>query len=240
VFNGAVGESRAWDAVFLSLREVKSLRALARGATVNDVLLTICAGGLREYLVQRDALPEAALRAGCPINIRTASEAASGGNMISAMVVNLHTDIANHRQRLRAITKSSRAAKDRAQQSGSRRILEIAGTIPAQLQAALGHGVGLVAGAMSRAIGFNCSISNLPGPQEELRLLGGKLHAISVAMPVMNGYGLFVGLTTCGDRLAISLTTAAGLIEDPDHLAACMADSCDAMLAQLERPGRSS
>jgi len=235
VFNGAVGDARAWDAVFLNMQDVKALRSLARGATVNDVLLAICAGGLREYLEQRDALPDAPLRAGCPINIRTAGEAASGGNMISAMVVSLHTDIGNNQQRLRAIVKSSRAAKDRAEQRGSRRILKIAGTIPAQLQAALGHGVGLIAGGMSRAVGFNCSISNLPGPQRELQLLGATLHSISVAMPVMNGYGLFVGLTTCGDRLAISLTTAADLVEDPEHLSACMVNTFSSMIRQLDR-----
>ena len=170
---------RAFD-----LETIKSMRKAVPGATVNDVLLTICAGGLREFLEEQDALPGAPMKAGCPINIRTEGEAAAGGNMISAMIVNLHTDIADPVKRLKAIAASSAASKQRAAQRGDRKILDIAAIVPAQAQALLGHAVGLAARRMKKAMQFNCSISNLPGPQIDLRMLGGKLVSIGAAMPI--------------------------------------------------------
>jgi diacylglycerol O-acyltransferase len=79
---------------------------------------------------------------------------------------------------------------------------------------------------------FNCSVSNLPGPQQELHMLGGRLRSIGAAMPVMNGYGLFVGLTTCAGELRISMSSAANILPDPGKLGDCMelsyAELCNA------------
>ncbi len=235
LFNTAVEGDRTWDSRAFDLESIKSMRRAVPGATVNDVLLTICAGGLREFLEEQDALPGAPMKAGCPINIRTEGEAAAGGNMISAMIVNLHTDIADPIKRLKAIAASSAASKHRAAQRGDRKILDIAAIVPAQAQALLGHAVGLAARRMNKALQFNCSISNLPGPQIELRMLGGKLVSIGAAMPVMNGYGLFIGLTTCAGRLNISMSSATNVMADPGELGDCMERSYQALLRATKR-----
>ena len=65
------------------------MRKTVPGATVNDVLLAICGGGLRNYLEAVNELPDTPMKAGCPVNIRTAEEAGTGGNKISAMIVNM-------------------------------------------------------------------------------------------------------------------------------------------------------
>ena len=222
LFNQAVCPESAWESRSFKLARIKSMRHAADGATVNDVLLTIVAGGLRHYLMSREALPDSPMKAGCPVNIRTESEAAAGGNKISAIIVNMHTDIESPLQRLRAISRSSATAKNRAMQRGSRKILDIASIVPAQAQALLGIAAGKVSGALNRAIAFNGSVSNLPGPQQELRMLGGRLQSIGAAMPVMNGYGLFVGLTTCAGDLRISMSSSANILPDPAKLADCM------------------
>ena len=218
LFNQAISPEATWDSRGFELAEIKAMRRVVKGATVNDILLAIVGGGLRHYLEYRDALPELSMKAGCPVNIRTESEAAAGGNMISAIIVSMHTDVADPLQRVQAIVRSSRAAKQRASQRGSRKILEIASVVPAQAQALLGRAVGVVAGRLNRAIKFNGSVSNLPGPQQELHMLGGRLQSIGAAMPVMHGYGLFVGLTTCAGELRISLSSSANILPDPDQL----------------------
>jgi len=222
LFNQGITPEATWDSRGFDLAEIKAMRQAVKGATVNDVLLTIVAGGLRHYLEYREALPENPMKAGCPINIRTEAEAAAGGNMISAMIVNMHTDTADPMKRLRAITRSSAAAKKRASERGSRKILDVVDVVPAQAQALLGSLVGQVAGAINRAVEFNCSVSNLPGPQQDLYMLGGRLHTIGAAMPVMNGYGLFVGLTTCAGRLNISMSSCANIVPDAGKLGDCM------------------
>jgi WS/DGAT/MGAT family acyltransferase len=222
LFNKAVDAQATWDCRTYDLAAIKSLRKLADGATVNDVLLTLVAGGLRHYLAAQDQLPEAPMKAGCPVNIRTEQEAATGGNMISAIIVNMHTDIEAPIERLAAITRSSSAAKQRATQQGSRKVMDVIAIVPAQAQALLGHAVGAVSRTLNRAVKFNCSVSNLPGPQQQLQMLGGRLHSIGAAMPVMNGYGLFVGITTCTDRLSISMSSCSGILPDAAELGDCM------------------
>mgnify|MGYP001819670086 CR=1 FL=1 len=222
LFNRAVSGNSTWDARSYDLNSIKAMRQAVKGATVNDVLLTIVAGGLREYLESQGELPDSPMKAGCPVNIRTDEEAGAGGNVISAMVVNMHTDVAQPLKRLAAITRSSGAAKARASERGSRKVLDIMSVVPAQAQAALGHAVGAVARKLGRAAVFNCSVSNLPGPQQELTMLGGRLVNIGAAMPVMNGFGLFIGLTTCAGKLTISLSSCDGVTSDIDVLGDCM------------------
>ena len=74
-----------------SLENIKWLKAVT-GATVNDVVMAICAGGLREYLLAHDALPDRPLRAMVPVSIRTGEEADPWTNRVSAIVADLPTD----------------------------------------------------------------------------------------------------------------------------------------------------
>jgi WS/DGAT/MGAT family acyltransferase len=235
LFNQAIDAKATWDSRSFDLAVIKGMRAAVKDATVNDVLLAIVGGGLRHYLEHRDALPDNPMRAGCPINIRTEEEAGAGGNMISAMIVSMHTDIASPIQRLRAITRSSAAAKLRAEQRGSRKILDVTSVVPAQAQALLGQLAGKVSGKLNRAIQFNCSVSNLPGPQQDLYMLGGRLQNIAAAMPIMNGFGLFVGLTTCAGKLNISMSSCDGILPDPEKLGDCMDQSFTELLAATRK-----
>jgi diacylglycerol O-acyltransferase len=222
LFNKAITPEATWDSRSFDLAAIKAMRQAVKGATVNDVLLAIVAGGLRHYLQYREELPDTPMKAGCPVNIRTEAEAAAGGNMISAIIINMHTDIADPLQRLRAINRSSNAAKQRASARGSRKILDVVDIVPAQAQALLGNLVGKVSRKMNRAIQFNGSVSNLPGPQQELHMLGARLQSIGAAMPIMNGFGLFVGLTTCAGSLRISMSSCASILPDPGKLGDCM------------------
>jgi WS/DGAT/MGAT family acyltransferase len=225
LFNRAINTEATWDSRTYDLSEIKTMRTAVPGATVNDVLLTVVAGGLRRYLETEEGLPDTPMKAGCPMNIRTEGEAGAGGNMISAMIINMHTDVEDPLERLAAICRSSTTAKKRAAQGDTRRILDIASIVPAQAQALLGQTIGAVSGRLNRAVKFNCSVSNLPGPQRELHMLGGRLHTIGAAMPTMNGYGLFVGLTTCAGRLSICMSSCSDILPDSSALGNCMDQS---------------
>jgi WS/DGAT/MGAT family acyltransferase len=234
LFNQKVESQRAYDSRSFSLQTIKDMRKLAKGATLNDVLLAICSGGLRSYMESQDALPDKPMKAGCPINIRTAEEAESGGNKISAMIVNIHTDIENPLQRLQAIVASSQVAKAGAERRGSRKVLDLTSLIPAQTQAVLGHMAGKITGMLNRPMLFNCPISNLPGPQHDLYMLGGRLHNIGASMPVMPGFGLFIGLCTCAGNLSISMTSSTNITANIQDLGDCMQQSFD----QLQKAGK--
>lgn len=235
VFNQGVSDERAWDSRSFDLAKIKTMRKSVPGATVNDVLLAICGGGLRNYLEAVNELSEAPMKAGCPVNIRTAEETGAGGNKISAMIVNMHTNIEDPLERLAAITGSSAAAKYRASQRGSRKVLDLISIFPAQAQALLGHAVATASSKINRAFQFNCSVSNLPGPQQDLHIMGGRLQTIGAAMPVMNGFGLFLGLTTCAGKLSISMSSSTNILPEPSELGDAMEQAYRELL-QATRP----
>lgn len=83
----------------------------ATGATVNDVILAMCAGALRFYLIEQDALPDAPLIAMVPVSLRTEEEADAGGNMTGVVLCNLATDDDDPGRRLDTISTSMRRNK---------------------------------------------------------------------------------------------------------------------------------
>jgi hypothetical protein len=78
-------------------------------------------------------------------------------------------------------------------------------------------------------------VSNLPGPQQDLYMLGGRLQNIAAAMPIMNGYGLFVGLTTCAGQLNISMSSCDSILPDPEKLGDCMDQSFSELLSATRK-----
>ena len=91
MFNVRSDGSRRCEAQSFSADRVKVV-AVAAGVTFNDVALAMCAGALRAYLTERNALPGAALVAWVPVNLR-AEDDALGGNIIGAVPRNLATDL---------------------------------------------------------------------------------------------------------------------------------------------------
>ena len=91
-FNGPVTAHRVLDARFFPFAELKPIRNLVPGATVNDVALAVIGGAMRSYLEKAGELPGAPLRAMTPVSVRTEAEKGDLGNQVSAMVVSLATD----------------------------------------------------------------------------------------------------------------------------------------------------
>ena len=79
--------------------------------TVNDVVLAMCSGALRYYLLEQDALPDTPLIAMVPVSLRTEDEADAGGNLVGSILCNLATDVEDPAQRLEVISESMRSNK---------------------------------------------------------------------------------------------------------------------------------
>ena len=102
-FNGKVSAHRVWDAVPFPLADIRAIKEAVPGATVNDVILAIVGGALRQYLKGKDELPKDTLTAMAPISVRGEGEKAALGNLVSAMVVGLGTQIEDPLERLRFV-----------------------------------------------------------------------------------------------------------------------------------------
>ena len=102
-FNAAVSAHRVVDAVTFELDDIRAMRAITPGSTVNDVVLAIVGGALRDYLSDKNELPDLSLTAMCPVSLRSETDR-SPGNKVGAMFVPLHTNIGDPRARLRPCT----------------------------------------------------------------------------------------------------------------------------------------
>lgn len=189
ILNSRTGRSRRFATQEYDLGRLRAI-AKARKATLNDVLMAICAGGLRRWLDDLEALPERPLIAFIPVNVRP-PESEGGGNAVGATLVSLATDIEDPLERLSAITASSRAAKARMRGMSADAVMAYSALLlaPAGLQ---------VAKAMSGLPGpvphtLNVCISNVPGPKEHLYLRGARLEATyPVSIP---GHSMALNIT---------------------------------------------
>jgi len=111
-FNGPISAHRRFAFGSLSLDSVRAIRR-EFGTTVNDVVVSICAGAVREWLLERNALPDDPLVAMIPMSVRKRDVRGAWGNRISLMIVPIPTDEPDPRERLRRAHEILKGAKDR-------------------------------------------------------------------------------------------------------------------------------
>ncbi|MGA8546163.1 MAG: wax ester/triacylglycerol synthase family O-acyltransferase [Mycobacterium sp.] len=196
MLNVPIGGARRFAAQSWSLDRIKSIKRAA-GVTVNDVVLAMCAGALRQYLLDQHALPDTPLVAMVPVSLRTAEEADSGGNMVGSILCNLATDLEDPAKRLDTISASMRGNKKVFSELPRVQAFALSAFLIAPL------GLAAIPGFVSSAPPpFNIVISNVPGPTEPMYWGGARLDG---------NYPLSIALD--GQALNITLTNNAGNID---------------------------
>ncbi|WP_040481848.1 WS/DGAT/MGAT family O-acyltransferase [Luminiphilus syltensis] len=237
-FNRPVSPHRVFEAVRLPLQDIKAIKNALPGATVNDVALTIVGGALRRYLRHHGELPESSLVAMAPVNIRQGADAGSGGNVVAAMSVSIHTDVDDPMQRLRTVNDAAGNAKKRAAVIGAKSMTDYSQFIPSTLTAQAAKLVtrwGLV--NQVNPI-YNCVITNVPGPQVPLYNTGARMLSNFGTGPVVDGVGLFHVIGSYCGEFTISATCCREMMADPafykDCLLASYQELFDAALSAAE------
>lgn len=233
-FNVAVTKERTWGAALLPLGKIKALRRQVPGTTVNDVVLAICAGALRSYLLERQELPTKPLVAMVPISVRAEDESGTMGNKVSAMLVSLATDLASAEERLAAVHDNANRSKLMHKTVGARNLADASEFIPFSL-AGLGSRLysRLHLAEKHRPI-FNLVITNVPGPRVPLYVGGARLAAHIGAAPVFDGMGLILPIFSYADTLAIGVTACRKVVPDADHLTRLLHASLDELYALVD------
>ncbi|MCF6318940.1 MAG: wax ester/triacylglycerol synthase family O-acyltransferase [Proteobacteria bacterium] len=216
ILNQPVSSRRMWNSALLSLDRVKQLRAAVDGCTLNDVVLAICTGALRRYLLEKDELPDKPLVAMIPVNTRSKTETGDMGNQVSAMLIQLPTDIDDPIDQLRQLHENTKRGKSYQDAIGAKQMTDYAEFIPF----ALGAGASRLytrmnVSKMHRPV-FNLVITNVPGPQIPL-YMNGKLMLANMGMaPIFDGMGLIIPVLSYNGVLSFSPTTAANIMPDVD------------------------
>ncbi|KAF0164518.1 MAG: acyltransferase [Rhodocyclaceae bacterium] len=234
-FNSEVSPHRVFDTRRFALKDFKAIRTLVPGATVNDVVMAVCAGGLRRYLDMQGELPDDSLVAAAPIAVR-GEEGSKGEANFSWVRLALGTDIADPVERLAAIQETSSSSDIMAQAVSARELTDLAQRAPS---AAIAVASKLLRSA-STVLGdwaplANCAITNVPGPQVPLYLHGARLTYLSAIMPIADGMGLVFSVTSYSDMIVISITACYEQLPDPEVFAQCLRESFKEYLS-LVRP----
>ena len=233
-FNTTITARRSFAFRSLPLADVKLVKNTF-GTSVNDVVLAVCAGALRQYLLEKHELPEKPLVAAVPVSVRTEEEKGAHGNRVTMARTALHTEIEDPVERLQALSRRMGKVKKSFKATPARRMMDWV-NVPSP---------GLLAQAARLYENFsiqdyvyppyNLVISNVPGPAQPLYLCGARVQAnYPVSIPY---HGLAFNITVMSylDNLDIGLTGHRTTVPDIDHLMDLLAQALAELKARAEQ-----
>ena len=227
-FNGPISGHRRFSFGSLSLDSVKAIKNEA-GVTVNDVVVALCASAVRDWLKERDELPDEPLVAMVPVSVRTRQEKGTFGNRISMMIVPIATDEADPRRRLERTHELLLGAKARHNATPANLLTDATSFIPPAVASLAARTTMEVMGRTRPPL--NLVISNVPGPRTPLYCAGAQLQANFPVSVVVDGVGLNMTVMSYRDHLDF------GIIADRDQVDDTWAlmDGLRTALEELER-----
>ena len=211
--NATVSRQRRVAVARADLDDLKKIRK-AHGGTVNDVLLTVVTGALREWLLSRGepVVAGTGVRALVPVSMQ--DEDAAPGNRVSSYLVDLPVGEPNPRVRLTRLSYAMRGVALHGQSVGADSLIALTGFAPPTL-----HALGArAARGLSRRL-FNLVVTNVPGPQRPLYAAGSRMLEVFPVVPLARGQGLSIGMTSYDGRVYFGFNADRDGVGDVDVLA---------------------
>ena len=210
VFNARISGRRNVALAKLDLEDIKTVKNHF-GAKVNDVVMALVSGVLRQYLAERNALPDTSLVATVPVSVHGKSDR-PGRNQVSGMFSSLQTHIADPVERLEAIAEANSVAKQHSSAIGATLLQDWT-----QFAAPAVFGIAMRVYARTRLTEMpvhNLVVSNVPGPQIPLYMLGCEVKAMFPLGPIFHGSGLNITVMSLNRNLDVGLISCPQLLPD--------------------------
>lgn len=237
IFNKSVSPRRTWGTAILSFERINTLRKIMN-VSINDIILAICAGGIRRYLEEKEKLPVQPLVANVPISIRSKGEKQEMNNQISNMLVRIATHIKDPIERLEYIQEQTNVGKTKHKAVGAKALSKMANAVPFGL-------ANLAAGLYSKynikefhRPPFNVTITNVPGPQMPLYLRGHQILSIFGLTPVLDGFGLIIAAFSYNGLVSITTTSDAKTMPDADKFSRYIRESANELEEVILEKGK--
>ncbi|MFU8896739.1 MAG: WS/DGAT/MGAT family O-acyltransferase [Gammaproteobacteria bacterium] len=231
MLNGRVREKRRFATQQFPMERLRAL-AVAGQCTLNDIVLTVCGGALRKYLLERDSLPDKPLIAGIPVSVRPSDDQGSG-NAISFIVATLATDVDTPIARLAAIKASVQHGKDHIRSLPKKAMMQYTVLLMAPTIVTLLTGVG----GRTRPM-FNVTISNVPGPEQPLYFRGAELVAVYPVSIVTHGQALNITCESYAGLMNFGFTGCHTAVPSMQKIAVYAADAVTELENALLPPKR--
>lgn len=217
-FNASIGPHRVFEARSVPLADVKALKD-AMGATVNDVVMAVCAGALRTWLDEKGELPDAPLVSMIPVSIRTGDEDDRWTNRISAIFANIPTNEADPLMRVKQVHEAMMLGKEQFEMLPAEILSELSQLAPPALAIRASRLASRMHLGNRLHLPFNLVISNVPGPRQPLYLDEARLEHYYPVSTLVEGQGLNITVQSYLDTLDFGLVGCSNLVPDLDRLA---------------------
>ena len=231
--NVDIGEQRRYGIADTRLSDYKRIRK-AHGGTVNDVVLAVVSGAIREWLMTRgeNLTNRSTIRAMVPVSIRT-EDNNDLGNEVTAFLCDLPVGEPDPVVRLQRVAFEMGQHKAAGQMLGAQAIVGLTGFAPPTL-----HAIGArAAGGLTRRV-WNVVVTNVPGPQFPLYAGGAKMLATYPVVPLAKNQAVSIGLTSYDGGVYFGLNADRDAMPDVDVLADCIVAALSELVDTTTPSGR--
>ncbi|MGI9612101.1 MAG: WS/DGAT/MGAT family O-acyltransferase [Acidimicrobiales bacterium] len=216
-FNQSITPHRRLAMRSVPLSDIKKLKAKA-DATVNDIVMAVCAGALRQYLLDHDALPEEPLQAMVPVSIRSGDEEDKWTNRVSSLVATLPTNVEDPLERIEITRAAMAQAKEQFELVPADALADLANFSSPALAAQAARLASSIRLADQTSPPVNVVISNVPGPRQPLYVAGAELQHYYPVSTIGEGMGLNITVHSYQDTLDFGLVSCRELVPDLESL----------------------
>jgi len=205
--NEKIGPHRRCDWFRMDLQDVKTIRR-ALGGSVNDVVMTIVTGAIQRFMIQRQLNPRALdFVVMAPVSVRTRDQMGELGNRVSAWLIKMPVGEIDPRRQLEIIRTQTRALKESKQAVGADILTHAAEWMSTTLLSVGTRNI-------SRLLPFNMVVTNVPGPQFPLYMVGAKMLEAFPHVPIIDRLGLGVALLSYHGKIFWGFTADYDLVPD--------------------------
>ncbi|OFJ52372.1 WS/DGAT/MGAT family O-acyltransferase [Mycolicibacterium grossiae] len=218
--NHMVDATRRFATATLALADVKET-AKTLGVTINDMVLAISAGALRQLSLRYDGAADHPLLASVPVSFDFSPDRVSG-NYFSGVMMVVPIQLADPLERVRAVHEAAREAKETHHLMGPELVSRWSSYFPPAPMEALFRWLATKDGQNKV---LNLPISNVPGPREPGRVGGALVTEIYSVGPLTTGSGINITVWSYVDQLNVSVLSDGSTLEDPHELTDAMVDA---------------
>ena len=228
-YNVPIGPHRRFAWVDGDLAQFKAIKT-ALGGTVNDIVLSVVAGALRKHMLANGhEVDGIELKAMVPMSVRADAERGALGNRVTAMYAPLPVHAADPVERFQIVHEAMKGLKESGQAVGAEMITQLAGFAPPTVLSQASR-------LQSSQRMFNVVVTNVPGPQFPLFMLGRRLLRIYPQVPLVTNTALGIAIMSYDGTINFGLLSDYDALPDLDDLTAALRDAIAELAAAAGVP----
>ncbi len=210
-FNGKISPHRRFAFGSLPLDDVKAIKN-ALNIKVNDVVVALCATAVRDWLLERDELPDEPLVALIPVSVRTEEERGTFGNKVTGMILPIPTNVDDPRDRLMQAHRILKRAKSQNAALPANLMTDVSNFLPPAIFSRASRLALEVSGRLRPPL--NLVVSNVPGPPVPLYCAGAEMVAHYPVSVIIDGVGLNITVMSYRDKIEVGIIVDHDMVDD--------------------------